>query len=90
MDEKREPTLDATTLATPNDIGGPNVTLHSYPEAPGSGVNLKALDDEIPAALLRSGREKYQVLRPIGEGGMGKVYAVRDRDLRRPDRKSVV
>jgi serine/threonine protein kinase len=47
------------------------------------GVSLQELEDETPIEV-HAGAEKYEVLKAVGEGGMGKVYAAIDRDLKRP------
>jgi len=71
----------------PSDLGPKSVliSLAGRGESGESlrGVSLKDLDDGTPAIELRSGAEKYQVVKAVGEGGMGKVYAAIDRDLKR-------
>jgi serine/threonine-protein kinase len=46
-------------------------------------VALNDLDSARPRSEIRMGSEKYSVEGSIGEGGMGKVYRVLDRDLHR-------
>jgi len=50
---------------------------------PGAGIRLTELPDEPRLPDLSGGAAKYEVLRVLGEGGMGKVYLAHDRDLRR-------
>jgi len=69
---------------TPRELGSRSVyaVLSEHGERLG-GVSLKELEDE-PPIEPRSGTERYQVLQAIAEGGMGRVYAALDRDLKRP------
>ena len=50
----------------------------------GGGISLRSLDDdEKSLPEIHQGRERYQVLKTLGEGGMGTVHLVADRDLKR-------
>ena len=47
------------------------------------GVELRELEHEPELPAIRMGPEKYQVLKTVGQGGMGRIYMVYDRDLKR-------
>ena len=47
------------------------------------GVSLKDLFDEPELPKITMGPERYQVLKTLGQGGMGKVVLAYDRDLKR-------
>ena len=49
----------------------------------GSGVELRELESDGSVPDAKKGRARYQVLKTLGEGGMGKVHLVADRDLKR-------
>ncbi|MFC2172274.1 SUMF1/EgtB/PvdO family nonheme iron enzyme [Acidobacteriota bacterium] len=49
----------------------------------GTGVRLKDLKEDPTLPEIQLGKEKYQRLRTLGQGGMGTVYLVHDRDLNR-------
>ncbi|MFC2173612.1 serine/threonine-protein kinase [Acidobacteriota bacterium] len=48
-----------------------------------SGGGLRKLVDETSVPEIHTGQDKYQVLKPLGQGGMGSVHLVCDRDLKR-------
>jgi serine/threonine protein kinase/formylglycine-generating enzyme required for sulfatase activity len=63
-------------------IEAKSVLMSLVPSA--EGVRLREIEGEPALPRLRLGAAKYQVVRLLGQGGMGKVYLAYDRDLDRP------
>lgn len=82
-DEKRRFMDQPTATWVPHDLGAESVVRKLAPEGDLEGIALRELEDEPAAIEILTGPEKYRVVSALGEGGMGKVYAVLDRDLKR-------
>ena len=91
--EPTEPGVDGTHERTQRDLNGgessPTLMEQSILSQLGSsdrvgvGVSLQKLHDEAALPAIEKGSKRYQILRTLGEGGMGKVHLVADHDLRR-------
>ena len=67
----------------PDEIGASTVLVTLGPSGEGlRGLSLTGPEFEMTAELA-TGAQKYRLVRQVGEGGMGRVYMVYDRDLRR-------
>ena len=83
--------LDEEAMKLTSDELGPALGMESVLMAldtsgqvgSGADVSLRRLAEDEALPEIKKGRERYQVLKTLGEGGMGKVHLVADRDLKR-------
>lgn len=78
---------EITSLTSPPQLESRSVILRldAGGKAGGSGISLRDLEtsEESRVPEIRSGSEKYQIIRLLAQGGMGKVFLAYDNDLKR-------